>query len=66
MSEYIVTVSIQRSARGEGDTPVVAAARSEAIHYSGTPEGKAEKIADVVDRIGDRVLKDLRQNGVHV
>ena len=65
MSEYIVTITVQRSARGEGDTPVLAMVTSEAVHPSYDAD-RADVVAGVVARLGDRMMKELRENGLNV
>jgi hypothetical protein len=65
VSEYIVTITVQRSARSEGDTPVVAITLSEAVHPNYDAD-KADVVAGVVARLGDRIMKDLRENGMDV
>jgi len=67
VSEYVVIITVQRSARGEGDNPILALVTSESVHVSSaSSEVKADKVAGIVAKLGDQVLRNLRENGLNV
>jgi cell division septum initiation protein DivIVA len=64
VAEYIIRVSITRSARGEGDEPVVALALAESVHPTASP--KEEAIKRVLKNVTDHAHRILNEEGINV